>query len=234
MDTAPVALITGTRKGIGRALATHFLARGYLVAGCSRQPAGWDAPGYTHHSADVTDEQAVKTLFAALRKQYGRLDVLINNAGAASMNAALLTPAATLDKILAVNVRGTFLVSREAAKLMQKARRGRIVNLTTVAVPLRLEGEAAYVAAKSAVEGLTRVLARELAPLGITCNAVGPSPIATDLIAGVPPDKIQKIVSALAIPRLGRFEDVINVIDFFIRPESDFVTGQILYLGGVG
>jgi 3-oxoacyl-[acyl-carrier protein] reductase len=234
MDAAPVALITGARKGIGRALAAHFLAQGYQVAGCSRQPADWTAPGYTHHLADVADVTAVKTLFAAIRKQYGRLDVVINNAGAASMNAALLTPAATLDRLLAVNVRGTFLVSREAAKLMQKARRGRIVNLTTVAVPLRLEGEAAYVAAKSAIEGLTRVLARELAPLGITCNAVGPTPIATDLIAGVPPDKIQQIVDRLAIPRLGRFEDVINAIDFFVRPESDYVTGQILYLGGVG
>lgn len=80
---------------------------------------------------------------------------------------------------------------------------------------------------------LTRILAREFGPLGITVNAVGPTPIETDLIRGVPAEKIQKIIDSLAIRRLGRFEDVANVIDFFVRPESDYVTGQVIYLGGV-
>lgn len=228
-----VVLITGTRKGIGRFLAERFARSGALVEGCSRESPDWSLEGYTHHLADVADEAQVKAMMTSIARRHGRLDIVINNAGVAAMNHSLLTPIASLDRIFDTNVRGTFLVCREAARLMQRRRFGRIVNVSTVAVPLRLEGEALYAASKSAVETLTRILAREFGPLGITVNAVGPTPIETDLIRGVPPDKIQKIVDSLAIRRLGRFEDVANVIDFFVRPESEYVTGQVIYLGGV-
>ena len=124
------------------------------------------------------------------------------------MNHALLTPASTFERLLSVNAMGTFLVGREAAKLMQPRRPGRIVNVTTIAVPLALAGEAAYVAAKAAVEALTRVMARELGPLGITVNAVGPGPIKTALIKGVPDKAIDELLGRLAIPRLADFADV--------------------------
>jgi 3-oxoacyl-[acyl-carrier protein] reductase len=110
---------------------------------------------------------------------------------------------------------------------------GRIVNVTTVAVPLKLAGEAIYVASKAAVLSLTEVLARELAPFGITVNAVGPVPIATDLVRSVPREKIEQLVARQAIPRLGTCEDVANVVDFYLRKESGFITGQQLCLGGV-
>jgi 3-oxoacyl-[acyl-carrier protein] reductase len=116
---------------------------------------------------------------------------------------------------------------------MQKRRYGRIVNFTTVAVPLKLAGEAIYAASKAAVESLTHVLARELADFGITVNAIGPVPIETDLIRSVPREKIDRLVSQQAIPRLGTFEDVANVVDFFLQERSSMVTGQTVYLGGV-
>jgi 3-oxoacyl-[acyl-carrier protein] reductase len=230
---APVTVITGTRKGLGRNLAEHYARRGHRVVGCSRGEVDWQADGYVHYVADVADEAAVRRLLADVRKKYGRLDHLINNAGIASMNHALLTPLSSVNAVLSTNVVGTFLFCREAAKLMKANAFGRIVNITTVAVPLKLEGEAIYVASKAAVLSLTDVLARELAGFGITVNAVGPVPIKTDLIAGVPPDKIERLVARQAIPRLGTFEDVANVIDFYLRPESGFVTGQSLFLGGV-
>jgi 3-oxoacyl-[acyl-carrier protein] reductase len=229
-----VVLVTGTRTGIGKALVDHFLCRGAIVEGCSRGALDWTAEGYQHHQADVGDEDGVRRMLASIRQRWGRLDVAINNAGIASMNHTLLTPASAVDRIMATNFRGTFLVCREAAKVMRRREYGRIVNVTTVAVPLHLAGEAVYAASKSAVETFTKVLAREVAEFGITCNAVGPSPIETDLIRNVPKAKIDELVAGLAIKRLGRLEDVLNVVDFFVRPESSAVTGQIIYLGGVG
>ncbi|MBI2478226.1 MAG: SDR family oxidoreductase [Planctomycetia bacterium] len=232
MSNSRVVLITGTRKGIGRFLAQRFSECGDVVVGCSRSPVDFHLDNYEHHCFSVTDERGVKQLFETVRQRFGRVDVLINNAGIASMNHAMLTPLETVENVLATNVVGTFLFCREAARLMRKAGQGRIVNFSSIATHLNLEGEAIYAASKAAVESLTRVLARELATFGITVNAVGPTPIETDLIKNVGEERIQALVDRQAIKRLGRFEDVFNVIDFFVRPESDFVTGQVVYLGG--
>ena len=119
------------------------------------------------------------------------------------------------------------------AKALMKKTGGRIVNLSTAATPLRLEGEAIYAASKAAVVRLTEILARELADFKITVNAVGPTPLKTDLTRGVPQDKMDRLISRQAIRRFAEFKDVSNVIDFFLKEESDFVTGQVVYLGGV-
>jgi 3-oxoacyl-[acyl-carrier protein] reductase len=228
-----VMLITGTRKGIGRSLAEYYVGQGYLVFGCSRKDADFSHQRYQHFCLDVASEEDVSKLFAQIRKQEGRLDVLINNAGIASMNHSLLTPLATVQRILSTNVIGSFLFCREAARLMMANHFGRIVNFATVATPLKLEGEAIYASSKAAVVSLTEILAREFAPYGITVNAVGPTPIETDLIRSVPQKKMDALIARQAIRRLGEFKDVSHVIDFFISPASDFVTGQVLYLGGV-
>jgi 3-oxoacyl-[acyl-carrier protein] reductase len=228
-----VVLITGTRKGIGRALVEHYAGRGCHVVGCSRSPFEGEVPNYRHYCLDVGDESAVKRMFSEIRKQEGRLDVLINNAGIASMNHSLLTPIATVNKIMETNFTGTFLFCREAARLMQLHRYGRIVNFATVAVPLKLEGEAVYAASKAAVISLTQILAREFAGFGVTVNAIGPTPIKTDLIGGVSPQKLDTLIERQAIKRYGEPRDIIHVIDFLLQPASDFVTGQVIFLGGV-
>src|SRR5688500_4915414 len=115
----PITVVTGSRKGIGRFLAEHYINQGHVVVGCSRGDVDFTLEGYQHFSLDVSDEKAVTALFTSVRKQHGRLDNLINNAGVASMNHSMLTPLTTVQKVLNTNVVGTFLFCREAAKLMK-------------------------------------------------------------------------------------------------------------------
>lgn len=234
MDARPVMLITGTRKGIGRYLVDRYLERGFVVAGCSRDAFDGPEPrDYHHFRVDVADERAVVDMVRDVAERLGPIAVLVNNAGIAAMNHLLLTPLSTFERIFATNVFGTFVVLREVAKVMSAARRGRIVNFATVATPLNLEGEAAYAASKAAVESLTRVAARELAPFNITVNAVGPTPALTDLIRAVPKHKMDALIGRQAIQRMAEYRDIGNVVDFFISADSDFVTGQTVYLGGI-
>ena len=226
-------LITGTRKGIGKSLVEYYTQQGYYVVGCSRGEVDYKLENHSHLIADVSNENEVRGIFSFIRNKFGKLDVLVNNAGIASMNHIMLTPLSTVTNIFNTNMIGTFLFCREAAKLMAKNKFGRIVNFTTVATPLKLEGEAIYAASKAAVHSFTEVSARELAPLNITVNSIGPTPVDTDLIKSVPEDKMQRLINRQAIPRKGTVEDIINVIDFFISNRSDFITGQNIFLGGV-
>lgn len=228
-----IILVTGSSRGIGKELAQYYLLKDNLVIGCSRGKYEIENKNYTHFSLDVSNEIEVKHLFKEIRNKFGKIDVLINNAGIAAMNHALLTPLKTVNQVLNTNFIGTFLFCKEVTKLMKINNFGRIINFTTVAVPLKLEGEAVYAASKAAINTLTQILSYEFAEFGITVNAVGPTPIKTDLIKNVPEEKINKLINRQAIKRFGEFSDIINLIDFFIKPESDFITGQIIYLGGL-
>ena len=233
--TKPVMLITGTRKGIGRYLVDYYLEKGFKIVGCSRADFEGGLEDYHHYCLDVADEKAVQRMVQNVVKNHGPISVLLNNAGIASMNHSLLTPLKTVENIFRTNVFGTFLFCREVAKSMVTSRveGGRIVNFATVATPLKLEGEAVYAASKAAVVSLTEVMAKEIADYQITVNALGPTPVLTDLIKGVSDEKINGLIATQAIKRMGTYEDISNALDFFIRPESDFITGQVVYLGGV-
>ena len=226
-------MITGTRKGIGKELSEYYLNNGDIVIGCSRGEKTITHKNYRHFELDVSDEKAVIKMIRATRKEFEKIDILLNNAGIASMNHFLTTSFHTVQNMFATNFFGTFIFSREVSKVMMKQKFGRIVNYTTVASALRLDGEAIYAASKGAIENFTQTIAKEVAPYGITVNAIGPTPVETDLIKAVPKDKIQALLEKQAIKRFGNFEDIKNVIDFFINKKSDFITGQIIYLGGV-
>ncbi len=231
--TARNILITGSSRGLGKELAEHFLRNNCVVIGCSRSEGGIEHPNYHHYQLDVASPDQVANLFFELRKEIKYLDAVINNAGVASMNAFALTPVKTFQKIFDINVQGTFLFCQKALGLLKRATHPRIVNMTTVAVPLQLEGESIYAASKSAVETLTQIIAKEYGCFGITCNAIGPSPIETSLIKGVPKDKIDKLVKRQAIKKMATPADVINLVDFYLRPESSMISGQVVYLGGI-
>ena len=228
-----VFIVTGTRQGIGHDLAAYYLKAGHTVVGCSRGEPSIEHERYRHARLDVSDEAAVVRLVTDVRNTFGTVDVLLNNAGVAGMNHVLTTPAEAVARVFSTNVLGSFLFLREVSKVMVKAKYGRIVNFTSIASPLRLEGEAVYAASKAAIENLTQTAAKELGSFGITVNAVGPSVTPTGLTKTVPKERIDALVGRQAIKRPGRFEDIANIIDFFLSDRSDFVTGQIIYLGGI-
>ncbi len=226
-------IITGSSRGIGRYLREYYLKLGDIVFGCSRGKIDFKHKNYIHYPVDISDEKAVKEMFIEIRTKFRSIDILINNAGIASMNHSLLTKVDTINSIIKTNFLGTFIFCREAAKIMQNSDFGRIINFSTVAVPLNLEGEAIYASSKAAVVSLTKILSKEFSSFGITVNALGPTPVKTDLIRSVPKSKIKNLIDMQTIKRFGEYKDISNVIDFYIAEESDFITGQVLYLGGI-
>jgi 3-oxoacyl-[acyl-carrier protein] reductase len=223
------ALITGTSQGLGHALAERLLADGWIVHGFARGAQTLAHGNFRAHAVDVTDETAVRAGVAAIAEG-GRIDLLVNNAGAASMNALLLTPGETAERLMRVNYLGTFHCLQSIGKVMVRQRAGRIINLTTVAVPLSLEGEAAYVASKAAVEALTKVAAKELAPSGVIVSAVGFGPIDTALTRAVPKPALVKINTAIGRPE-GTTMD--QATDFLLAHLRSAEAGRVEYFGQI-
>lgn len=226
-------LITGNRKGIGRYLSEYYLGEGYNVVGCSRSYSDLSHHNYKHFLCDVKVESEVKKTVREIKKLNGGVDILINNAGKASLNHSIFTPSETVKDIFETNYLGTFLFSRECSKQMIKKKWGRIINFSTIAVPLDLEGEMVYASSKSAIEKMSRIMSKELSTYNITINTIGPTPIYTDLIKVVPKDKVEEIINMQTIKRFGSLEDISNLTNFFISYKSSFITGQKIYLGGL-
>jgi len=228
-----IILITGDRKGIGRYLSEYYLEKGMTVIGCSRSETDLKHKNYQHFFLDVSDEQAVKKMYSEIRQTYGRLDVLINNAGVdLSLAPILLLPYKSALRTVEINLLGTFLMSREAAKIMMKNSFGRIINFSSMAVKHEVKGEAIYTASKSAIISFTRVMAKEVYGYNITCNIIAPSAIKTDLMDSVDKDALRDVLKRNAIQELCKTEDISNTIDWFIKTTSNSITGQIIYLGG--
>jgi 3-oxoacyl-[acyl-carrier protein] reductase len=234
MPDRKVVLITGTSRGLGKHLANHFLARGCAVVGCSRSAdgGGIEHELYSHHVADVGSETDVVALFRAVREEHGRLDAAINNAAVNSSSLVAMTSAVAAAETLRANVVGPVLVCREAVKLMMRRKTGRIVNIGSMQTRHEPVGTALYTASKAALNALTRVVAKEVAAYGITCNVVAPATVAGGLADTVDPETLQKVLSRNAITETGTVEDVAATVGWLLEPEAAAVTGQIIYLGG--
>ncbi|WP_260962836.1 SDR family NAD(P)-dependent oxidoreductase [Pseudomonas citri] len=229
-----IILLTGTRKGVGKDVALHFLNRGDHVVGCSRGESSIEHERYEHFCLDLNDARAVRQMIKQIRLTHGRLDALVNNAGEASMAPFLLSPEETVQGLFASNVFGLINVTREAVKLMQKNDGpGAIVNLSTVATRWAIAGQSIYAASKAAVEQLTRTLSKELIAFDVRINTLALPLYRSSMTRTLPQEIKQKMIERQAITRQCVFNDVIGPLEFLLGEQSAFVTGETLSLGGV-
>lgn len=226
-------LVTGSRRGVGRLIAEHFLAHGASVAGFARGAATIEHPRYRHLQVDIGDPAAVQKAFAELRKSTEALHIVVNNAAVLTSQYAMIMPPAAAQAMLNTNLMGAFMVSREASKMMRKAKWGRIINIGSMAASLEPIGDSMYAACKAGLATLANVMAKELAPLNVTCNTLAVSAIASDMLAQLPQDKVAQVVAGLPLPRFAEPDDIFNVLDFFASERSAYITAQTVYLGGV-
>jgi 3-oxoacyl-[acyl-carrier protein] reductase len=222
-------VVTGSRTGLGLALADHFAGCGYQVLGCSRRPPE-GAYAFEYVRADVRDEADVRALFARAR-EHGGVDVLINNAGVATANYALLTPASVVRESLETMVLGAFLCCREATKLMRR-RGGCIVTISSVHVPLATVGTSVYGAAKSAVEQFTRVFAKEVAPYGVRANCLElPIVDGVGMANHLSATALVELEARLARPRVD-VGAVVEALAPLIALEPNGLSGATVQVGG--
>ena len=228
----PVIIITGTSKGIGQGMAHHFLALGFRIAGCSRGSATIEHENYHHTAVDIGDEGQVRSWVRSVKNQFKRIDILVCNAGHAPANLLMtMTPGSVLMDLLQVNIAGSYYICREVSKVMLLQRSGRIITTSSMAVGLHEEGTSAYSASKAAIVEMTKVMAKELAPAGITCNVIAPSMLMTDAVTVLGEEIIQRALSKLTIKRVVTIEEVCNVVSFFSAAESSCITGQVIHMG---
>ncbi|MFE0753945.1 SDR family oxidoreductase [Inquilinus sp. NPDC058860] len=236
-----VAIVTGASRGIGAAIAGRLARDGFTVvvnyAG-NAETAETLARGIEQAGgraltarADVADPAAVRRMFEAAETAFGGIDVVVNNAGIMQLARIADADDALFDRQVAVNLKGTFNVLREAAKRLHDG--GRIVNFSTSVVGTKLESYGVYTATKAAVEALTGILAKELRGRSITVNAVAPGPTGTDLFFhGKSPELVERLAKAAPLERLGTPEDIAGVVAFLAGPDGGWVNGQVLRANG--
>ncbi|MFX1676911.1 SDR family oxidoreductase [Paraburkholderia sp. A2WS-5] len=236
-----VAIITGASRGIGAALALRLAADGFKVvvnyagsAGPAQavadkvKAAGGEA---IVAQADVADPAAVIAMFDAAERAFGGVDVVVNCAGIMKLAQIAECDDTTFDQTVAINLKGTFNVCREAAKRLRNG--GRIINLSSSVIGVRLPSYGIYIATKAAVEGLTQVLAQEMRGRGISVNAVAPGPVATELfLDGKSAELIDHMAKMNPLERLGQPDDIAQVIAFLAGPEGGWVNGQTIRANG--
>lgn len=222
-------LITGVSRGIGLGIATRLTSLGFEVVGMARSAI--DLPFETHQ-VDVSQENQVRSLSSLLKRSARYPTSLINAAGIASMNMAVMTPPSKARELLETNLLGTMNTCQAFTPLIARAGGGTIINFSSIAVALGLSGESVYAASKAGVETYTRVLAREVSGLGIRANCVAPGPIATDLLRGVSEKQVDDIVARQVISHRFTVSDVCDIVEILLDPRTSSISGQVLQVGG--
>ena len=227
-----IVVISGTRKGIGRKLAEHFLDKDCIVYGCSRENCDLEDANYHHKQLDIQDESEIRIWVREIKKEAGTIDILICNAGYAPANMlATITSGVSLSKVLKTNVEGTVILCREVAKIMMKANSGRIITFSSMAAGLHLEGTSAYALSKAAITEFTKILAKELVKFNITCNTIAPSMYMTEGVEALSSPVIEYALNSLTQKRVLDIEEIYHVVDFYVDENARGITGQVIYLG---
>jgi NAD(P)-dependent dehydrogenase (short-subunit alcohol dehydrogenase family) len=231
-------LVTGAAKGIGRAIVSRLADENYFVIAADLDEESgrklvadfgdekiWFAP------VDISSEKSVQKLFEVIKKKYAVVDAVVNNAGIIRDKMIWKMTVDDFDAVMNVNLRGTWLMCREAAIVMKEQKHGRIVNISSRAW-LGNPGQSNYSASKAGVVALTRVLALELAKYHVMVNAVAPGLIDTPLTQKLEKDVLQKLMDAQPTKTMGKPEDVAHVVSFLLNPATQFITGQLIYVDG--
>lgn len=227
-------LITGTSRGLGKALAERFLNSGLAVFGCSRQASTIDHSDYVHFVVDVGDESSVVSMIKQIAAFKVPVNLLINNAGISQASLGILTRTESAQDILRTNLLGNFLVSRETLKVMQRQRYGRIVNFSSINVPLGSVGSALYNASKAGVEAMAKALTRECGNADITINTLGLSLVANSgMLESLSAKALASKQESLLKPKVLEVEEVMHAINFFASPLARNISCQTVYFGGV-
>lgn len=238
-----VAVVTGGTRGIGYAIVKKYLENGAKVvlfgsrqetvdkalASLREENPQWEVSGY---APDLMDEKAVKELIEKIKEQYGRIDILVNNAGISDSTKVDNYSAELFAKLMDLNVRAIFNTIMPAVKIMKEQGGGCILNTSSMVSICGQPGGVAYPTSKSAVNGLTWSLARELGPSNIRVNAVAPGITKTDMVASLPEQVIQPLINAIPLKRVGEPEDVANAFLFLASDMASYVTGEILSVDG--
>ncbi len=242
MGDRKTALITGGSRGIGRAICVRLAKTGYDIAftysrgaeAAMETKALCEAEGVkaAAYQADVRDSSACSSLVKAVAEEFGSIEVLVNNAGITRDGLIMRMSDEDYEQVMDTNAKGAFYMMREVSRLMLKARRGHIINISSVVGIMGNAGQVNYAASKAAVIGMTKALARELAGRHINVNAVAPGFIATDMTMSMDEQVREQILKTIPFGKMGTAEDVANLTAFLAGDESSYITGQVFSVDG--
>ena len=236
-----IALVTGASRGIGKSIAQQLLKRAVTVIGTATTEAGASAITEYIKASDgkgegkvlnVTDTASIATLIGEINRQFGAVSILVNNAGITRDNLLMRMKDEEWNDIIATNLNSIYHLSKACLKGMTKARKGRIINISSVVAVSGNAGQSNYAAAKAGMIGFTKSLAKEIGSRNITVNAVAPGFIETDMTDKLDENQRKLLIQNIALGRLGQVEDIAHAVLFLASPEAAYITGETLHVNG--
>lgn len=233
-----IGIVTGAASGIGKAIAERLTEEGYKVIICdideeTGQKLEKEVADFDFKKCNVAKEEDVKDVIEYVKNEYGRIDAMINNAGIIKRRESEEITISDWDQVFSINTRGAFLFCKYVTEVLKEQKEGKIVNISSIAGKLGdITSAPGYGPSKSAVNGLTKTFANELAPYGVTVNAIAPHAIETPMSSQWSEEKRKRVISGIPLARLGQPEEVAGAVAFLLSKDADFITGEIMDVNG--